>query len=64
MYDGLASIRSGNLLYTDDIGHDACGIGGVASKDGKPSYEVIAKALLALKKCLSLKTMCNMQPSF
>jgi glutamate synthase domain-containing protein 2/glutamate synthase domain-containing protein 1/glutamate synthase domain-containing protein 3 len=51
MNDGLALVRSGQLLYTDDVGRDACGIGGVAAKDGKPSHEVLKKALLALK-CL------------
>ena len=41
---GLARVRSGELLYTDEVGHDACGIGGVAAKDGKPSAEVLRKA--------------------
>jgi glutamate synthase (ferredoxin) len=49
MYDGLALVRSGQLLYQDDVGRDACGIGGVAAKDGKPAHEVIHKAVLALK---------------
>jgi glutamate synthase domain-containing protein 2/glutamate synthase domain-containing protein 1/glutamate synthase domain-containing protein 3 len=49
MFDGLSLIRSGQLLYTDDVGRDACGIGGVAAKDGKPNAEVVQKALLALK---------------
>src|SRR3974390_3132846 len=49
MTDGLALIRSGQLLYQDDVGRDACGIGGVAAKDGKASAEVVKKALLALK---------------
>jgi len=48
MYDGLSLVRSGELLYQDEVGHDACGIGGVASKDGKPSAEVLRRALLAL----------------
>ncbi|HJZ92761.1 MAG TPA: glutamate synthase-related protein [Gemmataceae bacterium] len=46
---GLALIRSGQLLYTDDVGRDACGIGGVAAKDGKATAEVVRKALTALK---------------
>ncbi|HJZ54393.1 MAG TPA: hypothetical protein VKE74_05520, partial [Gemmataceae bacterium] len=46
---GLERVRSGELLYTDEVGHDACGIGGVAAKDGKPSAEVLRKALTALK---------------
>src|SRR4051794_32154498 len=46
---GLARVRSGELLYTDEVGHDACGIGGVAAKDGKPSAEVLRKAITALK---------------
>jgi len=46
---GLERVRSGNLLYTDEVGHDACGIGGVAARDGKPSAEVMRKTVLALK---------------
>ena len=49
MHDRLSLIRSGKLLYQDDVGRDACGIGGVASRDGKPSAEVVRKAVLALK---------------
>ncbi|MGL4420174.1 MAG: glutamate synthase subunit alpha, partial [Gemmataceae bacterium] len=51
MHAGLSLVRSGELLYTNDIGSDACGIGGVAANDGKPSAEVVQKALLALR-CL------------
>ena len=46
---GLERVRSGNLLYTDEVGHDACGIGGVAARDGKPSAEVLRKTVLALR---------------
>jgi glutamate synthase domain-containing protein 2/glutamate synthase domain-containing protein 1/glutamate synthase domain-containing protein 3 len=46
---GLERVRTGNLLYTDEVGHDACGIGGVAARDGKPTTEVLRKAVLALK---------------
>ena len=46
---GLARVRGGGLLYTDEVGHDACGIGGVAARDGKPSAELVRKALGALK---------------
>src|SRR5829696_1058633 len=49
MNEGLALVRSGQLLYTDDVGKDACGIGGIAAKDGKPTTEVVRKALTALK---------------
>ncbi|MCZ2341189.1 MAG: hypothetical protein LC104_05255 [Bacteroidales bacterium] len=49
MQDGLSLVRSGKLLYQDDIGRDACGIGGVANRDGKPAAEVVRKALLALR---------------
>ena len=48
MLDGLSLVRGGDLLYTDDVGRDACGIGGVAARDGKPTAEVVRKALLAL----------------
>ena len=46
---GLERVRSGNLLYTDEVGHDACGIGGIAARDGKPSAELLRKAIGALK---------------
>jgi glutamate synthase domain-containing protein 2/glutamate synthase domain-containing protein 1/glutamate synthase domain-containing protein 3 len=46
---GLERVRTGNLLYTDEVGHDACGIGGVAARDGKPSAEVLRKAVTALR---------------
>ena len=49
MNQGLELIRSGQLLYTDDVGKDACGIGGVAAREGKPSHELVKKTLLALK---------------
>ncbi|QEL17090.1 glutamate synthase-related protein [Limnoglobus roseus] len=49
MNAGLELVRAGQLLYTDEIGRDACGIGGVAAKDGKPNAEVVQKALHALK---------------
>ena len=40
---GLERVRSGDLLYTDEVGHDACGIGGVAARDGKPSRRSAAE---------------------
>ncbi len=46
---GLERVRTGELLYTDEVGHDACGIGGIAARDGKPSPEVLRKAVTALK---------------
>jgi glutamate synthase domain-containing protein 2/glutamate synthase domain-containing protein 1/glutamate synthase domain-containing protein 3 len=45
---GLERVRRGGLLYTDEVGHDACGIGGVAARDGSPSHEVLKKAVAAL----------------
>lgn len=41
-------VDGGTLLYSDLIGKDACGIGGVASTRGTASHEVLKKALLAL----------------
>src|SRR5262249_35172584 len=52
MIDGRAIVLSRNLLYVDVVGRDACGIGGVAAREGKASHEVVKKALLAL---------CNME---
>ena len=48
MMDGRTIIRSRELLYTDVVGRDACGIGGVAAREGKASHEVVKKTLLAL----------------
>ena len=41
--DGRALVESGALLYTDAVGKDACGIGGVAAKDGRPHPDVITR---------------------
>src|SRR5207237_6575979 len=49
MTDGRAILRARHLLYTDEVGRDACGIGGVAAREGRPSHEVVKKALLALR---------------
>ena len=48
MIDGRVLTDSGALLFTDSVGKDACGIGGIASKDGAASAEVLQRALLAL----------------
>src|SRR5215471_2859131 len=49
MLDGRVILRTRNLLYRDEVGSDACGIGGIAAREGKPTHEVVKKALLALK---------------
>jgi glutamate synthase (ferredoxin) len=46
---GWERVRRGELLYTDEVGRDACGIGGIAARDGKPSPEVLRKAVTALR---------------
>src|SRR5260370_21578378 len=48
MIDGRAVVRARNLLYRDEVGRGACGIGGGAAREGKPSHEVVKKTLLAL----------------
>lgn len=52
MLDGRTIVRSRNLLYSDEVGRDACGIGGIAAREGKASHELVKKAVLAL---------CNME---
>ena len=42
-FDGRTIVRTRNLLYRDEVGRDACGIGGVAAREGKPSHEVVVK---------------------
>ena len=48
MTDGWSLVRAGELLYSDTVGKDACGIGGVAAAGGVPSFEVTRKAVNAL----------------
>ncbi len=60
MFDGSAVVRSRNLLYRDDVGHDACGIGGVAAREGKPSHELVRKTLLALKNVEHRGGVCGL----
>jgi glutamate synthase domain-containing protein 1 len=59
MFDGRRLIRTGSYLYRDDVGHDACGIGGVAARDGKPSHEVLKKTVLALKNVEHRGGLCG-----
>ncbi|HEY1376071.1 MAG TPA: hypothetical protein VGF55_04725, partial [Gemmataceae bacterium] len=59
MFDGRPLLRTGNYLYGDDIGHDACGIGGVAARDGKSSHEVLKKTVLALKNVEHRGGLCG-----
>ena len=49
MIDALQLVKSGQLLYQDAVGRDACGIGGIAGAHGQPSSEVMEKALVALR---------------
>jgi glutamate synthase (ferredoxin) len=59
MIDGRQLIRGGNYLYDDDVGHDACGIGGVAARDGEPAHEVIQKTVLGLKNVEHRGGLCG-----
>src|SRR5437588_3140819 len=59
MFDGRTLVRTGNYLYGDDVGHDACGIGGVAARDGTPSHEVIQKTVLGLKSVEHRGGLCG-----
>ncbi len=45
---GWQLTESQQLLYSDTVGKDACGIGAVASKHGVPSHEVLHRSILAL----------------
>lgn len=60
MFDGRPLLRAGNFLYRDDVGHDACGIGGVAARHGTPSYEVIKKTVLGLVNVEHRGGLCGM----
>src|SRR5688500_10909091 len=42
-------VEAGQFMYDDAVGHDACGIGGIAAKDGKATRKIIEQALEALK---------------
>jgi glutamate synthase domain-containing protein 2/glutamate synthase domain-containing protein 1/glutamate synthase domain-containing protein 3 len=45
----LGAVAAGKLMYDDAVGRDACGIGGIAAKDGKPSRKIVEQAIEALK---------------
>src|ERR1700722_12826306 len=60
MLDGRVIIRARNLLYTDQVGHDACCIGAVAAREGKPSHEVVKKSLLALRNMEHRGGVCGL----
>jgi glutamate synthase domain-containing protein 2/glutamate synthase domain-containing protein 1/glutamate synthase domain-containing protein 3 len=60
MFDGRAVIRARSLLYTDEVGHDACGIGAVAAREGKASHEVVKKSLLALRNMEHRGGVCGL----
>ncbi|MCY2944584.1 MAG: hypothetical protein DWI28_01065 [Planctomycetota bacterium] len=49
MLDGRLFLNDRDLLYSDTVGKDACGIGGIATNDGKPCRELVDRALIALK---------------
>ncbi len=42
-------VGAGEFMYDDAIGKDACGIGGIAAKDGKATRKIVEQALEALK---------------
>ena len=58
---GLMRVRSGELLYTDEVGHDACGIGFVVNIEGKQSHEIIEKGLQILIN-LAHRGACGCDP--
>jgi glutamate synthase domain-containing protein 2/glutamate synthase domain-containing protein 1/glutamate synthase domain-containing protein 3 len=60
MLDGRVVIRARNLLYTDQVGHDSCGVGAVAAWEGKPSHEVVKKSLLALRNMEHRGGVCGL----
>src|SRR3954462_3407298 len=60
MFDGSAVVRARNLLYGDDVGRGACGIGGGGAREGKPSHEVVKKTLLALKNVEHRGGVCGL----
>src|SRR5262245_44685815 len=59
MIDGRVVLRSRNLLYGDEVGRDACGIGGGAAREGRPSPGVVRKASLALKSVAHRGGVCG-----
>jgi glutamate synthase (ferredoxin) len=42
-------VAAGHFMYDDAIGKDACGIGGIAARDGKQSRKLVERALMALE---------------
>ncbi len=56
-HDFPERVSSGDHLYSNAVGHDACGIGGIAAHDGTASRELVSKALHALT-CLEHRGGC------
>jgi len=49
MLDGRSFLRDRELLYSDMVGKDACGIGGIATNDGKPCRELVERSIIAIR---------------
>jgi hypothetical protein len=47
MMDGRILLRSRNLLYQDEVGRDAGGIGGVTAREGRPSQMELSLPVLS-----------------
>ena len=46
------SLLKRNYIYSDSMEHDACGVGLIASTDGKKSRQVVEYGIQALKICI------------
>ena len=49
--ENLELLKS-NHVYSENMEHDACGVGLVSSTDGKKSRQVVEYGIEALKACL------------
>ena len=44
-----------NHVYSEDMEHDACGVGIIASTEGKKSRKVVEYGIEALKGCAKIQ---------
>ena len=51
-YKKNLEILKKNYVYSEEMEHDACGVGLIASTEGKKSRKVVEYGIEALKACL------------
>ena len=51
-------ILSNNFSYHEEMEHDACGVGMIATTNGKKSRKIVEYGIEALKAMWKLRSLC------